>query len=223
MADNDGEERPLVSRGPGMGGNLLRQLLDSAINGVSAVPGAKATAAKHLVRRNDVEGAIESLVSTHVGLAGAQGFVTNLGGLATMAVALPANIAGVAIIQIRLVAAIAHLRGYDIDSPRVRSAMTLCLLGEHGVTQLLERSELPTTPMAIATAPVFDASLDALVSEKVFGEMMNRIGGRRAAVVLVRRVPLVGGGVSGVMDAWHTNSIGAYAKSQFVTRRRLSQ
>ena len=213
----------LAMRGPEMGGNILRQLLDVAVNGAARVPGAKSAAAKVLVKHGSVDAAIDALVSNHLRLATAQGFVTNVGGLVSSIVGLPANLAGVAVTQIRMVASIAHLRGYDINDPRVRTAMTLCLLGEHGVTQLIERSELPTTPMVIATAPVFDASLDALVSEKVFGEMMNRIGGRRAAVVLVRRVPLVGGGVSGVMDAWHTNSIGAYAKSQFVTRRRLSQ
>ena len=205
-------------RGPEMGGNVLRQLLDFAVSGGRNIPGAKTTAARALVKHGTVDAAIDALMSTHLRLATAQGFVTNVGGLVTALVGLPVNLAGVAVVQIRMVAAIAHLRGYDIDDPRVRTAMTLCLLGEHGVKQLIERDELPTTPLAIATAPVFDASLDALVSEKVFGEMANRIGGRRAAVVLVRRVPLVGGGVSGVLDAWHTNSIGAYAKAQFVTR-----
>ena len=223
MANPNDVGRNLARRGPEMGGNVLRQLLEVAVNGGKVVPSAKSAAAKALVKHGSVDAAIEALISTHLRLATAQGFVTNVSGIVASIVGLPANLAGVAVTQIRMVATIAHLRGYDIDDPRVRTAMTLCLLGEHGVGQLIQRSELPTTPLAIATAPVFDASLDALVAEKVFGEMANRIGGRRAAVVLVRRIPLVGGGVSGVLDAWHTNSIGAYAKTQFVTRRRLAK
>lgn len=206
-----------------MGGSLLRQLLDAAINGVSALPGAKAAAAKHLVKRNDVESAIDSLMATHVGLASAQGFVTNLGGLPTMPIALPANIAGVAIVQIRLVGAIAHLRGYDIDSSQVRCAMMLCLLGPDGVQRLMDSGDVPAPPLTIATAPVFDASLDQAISEKVLGEFATRIGGRHAAVMFVRRLPVLGGGVGAAMDALSTITIGTYAREQFVNRRRITR
>lgn len=212
----------LATRGPEMGGSVLRQLLDAAINGVGKVPGAKATAANALVRAGSVEPAIDALVSTHVRMATAQGVITNLGGLWTAPLLLPANIAGLTIVQIRLVAAIAHLRGYDVDEPRVRTAMALCLLGETGVKNLIERNEIPTTPMAIATAPVFDASLDRLVAEKVFGDVSGRLGGRQAVVLLARRIPVLGGGVSGAMDGWFTTSVGSYARAQFPTRRRLT-
>ena len=55
------------------------------------------------------------MIEDHVRYAGAQGFATNLGGLVTAAVAIPANITGLALIQCRLVACIAHLRGYDLE------------------------------------------------------------------------------------------------------------
>lgn len=214
--------KALVARAPEMAGNVLRNLLDAAVNGVGQVPGAKHAAAKHLVKSGEAEKAIDSLVITHVGLATAQGIVTNLGGLATIAVALPANIAAVAIVQIRLIASIAHLRGYDIDSPRVRTAMMLCLMGPEGVQKLMDDGLLPTHPTLIATAPVFDATLDQTIAEKVFAEIASRIGGRHAAVLFARRIPLLGGAVGGSMDALSTVTIGAYARDQFVTRRRLT-
>lgn len=221
-----GESRDLsksfVTRAPEMAGNVLRNLLEVAINGTGAIPGAKSASSRHLVKRSGVEEAIDSLVTTHVGLATAQGFVTNLGGLATLAVALPANMAGLAILQIRLVASIAHLRGYDIDAPQVRTALILCLMGPDGVQRLVDDGILPTTPLAIATAPVFDVSMDHLVSERVFGEIGGRIGGRHAAVLVARRIPLLGGGVGGAMDGFSTVVIGAYARDQFVSRRRLT-
>ncbi len=221
MADND-PGKILAMRGPEVGGTMLRQLLDAAINGVGKVPGAKTTAARALARAGAVEPAIDSLVSLHVRMATAQGVVTNLGGMWTAPILLPANIAGLAIVQIRLVASIAHLRGYDVDDPRVRTAMALCLLGETGVKNMIDRSEIPTVPLAIATAPVFDSSLDRLVAEKVFGDVSGRLGGRQAVVLLARRVPVLGGAVSGGMDGWFTTSVGAYAREQFPTRRRLT-
>ena len=90
----------LAMRGPEMGGSMLRQLLDAAINGVGKVPGAKATAAQALVREGSVEPAIDSLVSTHVRLATAQGVITNLGGLWTAPLLLPANIASLGAVEI---------------------------------------------------------------------------------------------------------------------------
>ena len=47
---NLGEISRAMERGPEMGGQVLKQLLEAALNGVSALPGAKAVAAKHLQR-----------------------------------------------------------------------------------------------------------------------------------------------------------------------------
>ena len=66
------------------------------------------------------------------------------------------------------------------------------------------------------------AELDRLIAEKVFGELASRIGGRRAATLIVRRIPLIGGGVSASLDGFSTWEVGSYAKSQFVTRRRIT-
>ncbi len=214
--------KAIATRGPEMGGNVLRQLLETAINGVGVVPGAKATAASHLVRKGTVEDALDALILTHIGLATAQGVATNIGGLATLAVALPANIAGVAIIQIRLVASIAHLRGYDIDSPSVRTALAMCLIGPDAMRRLVNNSVLPAEPLVVATAPVFDPSLDKVVSERLFAEIGSRIGGRHAGLLIARRIPLIGGGVGGAMDAMSTSVVGTYAREQFVSRRRIT-
>ena len=45
--------------------------------------------------------AVHEVIENHVRLAGAQGFATNVGGLVTAAVTIPANIAGLALIQCR--------------------------------------------------------------------------------------------------------------------------
>ncbi|MFV0452576.1 MAG: EcsC family protein [Propioniciclava sp.] len=224
MADKDRSTgKNLVTRAPQVGGSALRQLLDTAISGVSFLPSAKKAAAHHLVRRDSVEDAIDGLVVNHIGLAMAQGFVTNLGGLATVAVALPANMAGVAVLQIRMVAAIAHLRGYDIEAARVRTALAMCLLGEEGSTRLVRTGILPGLPVVVATAPVHDRNLDTVISERLFGELAARLGGRHAGVMLARRIPLLGGGVGGALDAAHTHGIGRFARDQFVSRRPLTR
>lgn len=200
-------------------GGAMRRVLELAIDGTTGLPGARDSAAGHLGRRNDRESAIDALVTQHVALAGAQGFVTNVGGLVSMVVTLPANLAGVSVIQCRMVAAIAHLRGYDLNDNRVRSAILMCLLGEEPATQLIRSGELPSTPMAIATAPAFDADLDKTIANQVLAQLLQQMGGKKLGVLLGRRIPVIGGGVGAVADGWSTFGVASYARAEFVDRR----
>ena len=147
--------------------------------------------------------------------------MTNIGGLAALPVTMPANLAGVAVVQVRMVAAIAHLRGYDLDDNRVRTALVMCLLGGEQVAKRIVEGKLPTSPMAVATAPMFDPELDRQVAEEVTADLAARIGGKNLALVVTRRVPLLGGGIGAVMDGLATHQIGRYAKGELLRRRAL--
>lgn len=206
---------------PSAAGNVLRRVLGLAIEGYSALPPAKESAANQLRKHQDAEAAIDSLVNLHVTMAGAQGFVTNVGGLVTAVVTIPANMAGVAVIQARLVATIAHLRGYDIHDPRVRTAIAMCLVGEDLRKSLFDAG-LPSSPLVVATAPVFDADLDQQISDRAAADLLGRMTGKRVVVAMTRRVPVLGGGVGAAVDGWDTLTVGKYAKTQLPDRRRAS-
>jgi uncharacterized protein (DUF697 family) len=199
---------------------FVRTILDQAIDGVGPLRSAAASADGKLVDHGgDVERAITGLIRLHAGLAGVQGFVTNLGGVIAVAVAIPANIIGVTLVQCHLVAGIAHLRGYDLEDPRVRNAILACMLGEDTVAELVKMHRLPTSPMAMATSPVHDPVLDATLSKEVTAELVGRTTGRRAVTLVARRVPLVGGAVGGSSDAWATWQVGQYAAEELRERR----
>ena len=203
-------------------GGALRQLLEIAIDGYGRLPSARSAAARHLQKQaGSADEAISSIIDHHVRLASAQGFVTNIGGLAMLPIAIPANITGVATVQVRMVAAIAHLRGYDLNDNRVRTALVMCLMGGEQVAEHIAEGTLPTSPLAVATAPIFDPELDRLVAEEVLTDLAARIGGKNVALAIVKRVPLMGGGVSAVMDGIATHQIGRYASGEFVRRRAL--
>jgi uncharacterized protein (DUF697 family) len=155
----------------------------------------------------------------HASLAGVQGFVTNLGGFSTLAVSVPANVVGVTLVQCHLVAGIAHLRGYDLEDPRVRNAILACMLGEDAVKGLVKRHRLPSSPMALATSPVHDPVLDETLSREVTAELVARTAGRRAITLIGRRVPLLGGAVGGSSDALATWHVGQYAADELRDRR----
>ncbi|WP_375001366.1 EcsC family protein [Aeromicrobium sp. CTD01-1L150] len=197
---------------PRVASGFVRRVLDQAIDGIGPLPSAAASANRRRVDAGgDVEAAIGTLVKRHTALAGAQGFVTNLGGIASAAAAIPANVVGVTLVQCHLVAGIAHLRGWDLHDARVRNAILACMLGEDAVKDLLKRRSLPSSPMALATSPVHDPELDHLISREVTSELVARTAGKRAVTLVGRRVPLIGGVVGGGTDGWATWQIGQYA------------
>ena len=203
-------------------GGALRQVIEIAIDGYGRMPSAKTAAARHLQRNGgSIDDAITSIIDHHIRLASAQGFVTNSGGLAALPVAIPANITGVAIVQTPMVAAIAHLRGYDLDDNRVRTALVMCLMGGEQVAKHIVEGTLPSSPMAVATAPMFDPDLDRQVADDVVTDLAARIGGKNLALAITRRLPLLGGGVGAIMDAIATYQIGRYATGELPRRRAL--
>lgn len=212
---------PIVARSaPKLTANFVRQTFDRAVDGIGPLKGAAQSADDRLRRHDgDTDAAVKALVESHVRLAGLQGFVTNLGGLATMALTIPANISGLALLQCHLVAGIAHLRGYDLADPRVRNAVLACMLGEDAVKSLVKKKKLPSTPMAIATAPLHDPNLDRKIAAEVTTELITRVAGKRTIAVVGRRVPVIGGGVGAVTDGYGTYQVGRYAAKELKRRR----
>lgn len=211
----------LVELAPGMSSSIVQTALHRAIVGVGPLIGAAEAAEKQLLEQhgNAAKG-VREVIQNHVTYASAGGFVTNLGGLVTAAVTLPANVTGLALIQCRMVAGIAHLRGYDLDDPRVRAAILVTLLGEDKVDRQVKRKKLPAPPMAIATAPVHDPDLDRIVTAEVTSELLARVAGKRLAGVVGRRVPVVGGVVGAGADGWATLQVGRYASRELLPRAR---
>ena len=204
---------------PNMSSRFVHEALRRAIVGIGPLPPAAEAADKQLREQGgDVDRGIHEVIENHVRLAGAQGFATNVGGLVTAAFTIPANITGLALLQCRLVAGIAHLRGYDLEDQRVRNAILTCILGEDSVKTLVRRKKLPSTPMGIATAPTHDPHLDTVLAAEVTSELLARVAGKRAAVTIARRIPVVGGLFGGSVDAYQTWQIGRYAERELRPR-----
>ncbi len=204
---------------PDLNGNVIRRAVTRAIQGVGPLPPAATAAQRQLDEQGgDVERAVHEVIENHVRLAASQGLVTNVGGLVTLAATIPVNITGLALLQCRMVAAIAHLRGYDLSDPRVRNALLLCVLGEDAVTALVRSKKLPGGPMTVATAPAYDPELDKVIAAEVSSALVGRVIGKRAGTAIVRRIPLAGGVVGAGSDAYSTWQVGRYAGRELRAR-----
>jgi len=201
---------------PAIASRGVRQFLSKAIDGFPGFPGSREIARKYLARTQDVDAAVKAVIDQHVRLAGAQGFVTNLGGVVTLAISIPTNIVGLAILQVRMVAAIAHLRGYEISAPRVRAAALMTLLGEDGVRDAIKDQDLQGHPhdLAVGAEDPDIATLEMITAE-VTQALVTRVGGKNATLTITRRVPIIGGAISAGVDALATHSVGRYADREF--------
>ena len=202
--------------------SAMVRLIDASIDGMGKFPSAKQTATRHLARKKDVEKAVDAVVRQHVALAAAQGVVTNIGGIASAIVGMPVNVTGIISVQIHMVACVAHLYGYDIDDPRVRTALTMCLLGERELERQISSQDLPTTPLAVATSPIHDPALLGHVADRVLSHIFAEAAGKGIVVTLGRKAPVIGGGVGGIADWLDTMVVSRCVKKYLVPRRPLA-
>lgn len=208
----------VVAVAEGLTTDAFHQILEMAISGKGKLPGAKTSANNLLRKHRNPETAVKWIVNEHIAMAGGQGFATNWGGFFVSIVTIPANLAASTFVQARMVAAIAHLRGFEVSDPRVRSAILMVMLGPGTSDGMVANGTLPS-PVAIATAPVFDARLDAQITKALFDRAMNSLGGKRLGVWVGKRIPFVGGGVGAVVDGLSTHSIAKLALDEFPNRR----
>jgi hypothetical protein len=211
----------IVEFAPGMTSGFVQHALTRAIVGVGPLPGAAAAAEKQLAEQHgDVDKAVREVIENHVAYAGVGGFATNIGGLVTAAITIPTNVTGLALIQCRMVAGIAHLRGYSLEDQRTRNAILECLLGEEKVERQVRQKRLPAPPMALATAPAYDPDIATAITSQVAAELLNRVVGKRLATTVGRRVPVIGGVVGAGADGYATWRIGRYAGRELLPRAR---
>ena len=107
----------------------LEWVYEATLKGIPGFDGVEDLAQSYSAQHHCTDDAIDSLVSWQIAKASTAGFITGIGGILTLPVAMPANLAGVLYIQIRMIGAIAHLRGYDVRSDQVRTLAFACLAG----------------------------------------------------------------------------------------------
>jgi hypothetical protein len=192
----------------------LNWVYDRVLEGGFGFSSAEDTAKTYAASAASIEEAIDSLIRWQVGKASATGFVTNLGGLITLPVAIPANLGAVAFIQLNMVAAIAKMRGYDVHDDRVRTIALVCLVGG-GAIDLLKDAGVQFGSKA-ATRLINSISGEVIKAiNKAVGFRLITKAGTTGVVNLTKLVPIIGGVVGGTIDGVTTRGIGAAAKGVF--------
>lgn len=195
---------------------LLDWTYDKAVQGLPGMGSAIELAEDYMSESGTTEDKINSLIRWQNTKAGSAGFVAGLGGVITLPVALPANIASTIYIQIRMVAAIAHVAGHDVKHDKVKTLIYLCLLG-NSMNEVAK-------DFGITFGTKFATSY---IQKNVTREMLTKINkavgfrlvtkfGTKGLINLGKVVPVLGGVIGGGLDAFTTNIIGNQARNTFL-------
>ena len=193
---------------------FVERLLEVGIDGRGPLDSAQSVADKARATSADADSAIDLVVRRHMKLAAAGGFVTGVGGLFTLPVALPVNVAEFYLVATRMVAAVACLRGYDLRQPEVRSAVLLALVGADS-DDLLQKAGLTTSDrLASLAAERMPGPALMMVNKAVGFRLLSQIG-RKSLPRFGKAVPLVGGAVGAGVDTYLLVRVAAHARHEF--------
>jgi hypothetical protein len=216
-----GAERPALEAaldGPpdtGAVARLIRVLMDVGLDGAGPLRSASQMAERARRGTRTPQAAVAKVARRHVIGGGAGGFLTGVGGFVTMPVALPANVVEFYVGATRMVAAIATLRGYDVNDPQVRTAVLLTLVGSDADEVLAKAGLTGGTGKMVGFVGQQLPPAALLILNKAIAFRLLRGFGEKAFARLGRAIPLAGGVVGGGIDVWMMKRIADHALNEF--------
>ena len=195
---------------------LVQRLLSVGIDGKAFFDSAE-TVARRAQAKGGADQAIDAIVAEHLKLAAAQGFVTGLGGFVTLPVALPTNVAGFYLLATRMVAAVADVRGYDVDDPSTRSAILLALVGADADDVLRKAGQGATGRITAMATERLPAPVLMAVNKGVAFRILTQTG-RKVFSRFGKAIPFLGGALGAGLDTWTMRGIAQHARDEFPAR-----
>jgi len=165
---------------------------------------------------NNKQEQVNALIKGQIMNGATSGFITGLGGLIIIPVTIPANLASVLYIQMRMIAAIAILGGYDPKDDRVKTFAFSCLAGNL-VKDTLKEIGIEAGKQFVLKNLIGKISEGTITRiNRVVGFNLLTKFGEKGMINLSKAVPVIGGVIGGAMDAAWVAKVGQTAKSLFI-------
>lgn len=195
---------------------ILNALYIKSINGIPKVSlPIDDLVNDYITHNSSVEKAAKSLINSSTVKCGTSGFLTGLGGLASMVATLPANITSVMYVQLRMCCAIAKMGGYDIHSDQVQTLIYACLTGS-AISDILKQVGIKFgNKFGVAMVKKIPGATLTAINQKVGFRFITKFG-ETGVVNLGKVVPVLGGVIGGGVDVASTRVIGNNAFKIFI-------
>ncbi|MDD3240231.1 MAG: EcsC family protein [Lachnospira sp.] len=201
---------------------VLDELYGKVLKGIPKVSKpVDALANDYLVKNNSPEKAAKELTKYQIAKCGTSGFITGLDGIITLPVAIPANVSSVLYVHLRMVAAIAYMGDFDIQSDQVQTLAYACLTGS-AIADVLKQTGIKVgEKIAISAINKVPGKVLTSINQKVGFRLITKFG-TKGAVNLVKLVPVAGGIIGGAIDIGSTNIIARNAYNIFIKKEMPS-
>ncbi len=191
---------------------------EKAIDGIPGLDSAPELAENYMKGDGSLHDKVNSLIKWQNTKAGTSGFLTGLGGLITMPLMIPANIASVMYVQIRMIAAIAHMGGNDLNDDRVKTLVYTCLTGNAAIDIIKQAGIQIGKKLTTQAIKNVSRELITKINQKVGFRLLTKFG-EKGVINLGKAVPLAGGVIGGTTDFFTTNTIGEIARDTFIGKQ----
>ena len=142
------------------------------------------------------------------------------GGIITLPVTIPANIGSVMYVQMRMIAAIAKMGGYDVNSDQVQTMVYMCLTGSTIADIVKETGIQIGTKSLTAAIKKIPGAAFTKINQKIGFRFLTKFG-EKGAINLGKLVPIAGGLIGGGVDVASTIVISRNAIRIFIEDETL--
>ncbi|MDR5750348.1 MULTISPECIES: EcsC family protein [unclassified Caballeronia] len=193
----------------------LEWAYDKAMNGIPGTGTAEELAEQYMKGSGSVVDAANSLIRWQNTKAATSGFITGLGGLITLPVTIPANVASVLYVQLRMITAIAYIGGHDPRDDRVKALAYACLAGSAAKDILKDAGIAVAQKVAINSIKGISGATITKINQAVGFRLLTKFGST-GVINLGKAVPFLGGIVGATFDSVTTNLVGNVARDTFI-------
>jgi uncharacterized protein (DUF697 family) len=218
LVPSTGLEEQRMAKGRLTEGTIMRALnwaYDTALGGLPGFASATELGDEYAQGEGSLADRANALIRWQVARASASGFVTGLGGVLVMPITLPSDLLVVSYLQLRMIAALAHIGGHDVHEDKVRTLAFVCLCGDASKDVLKGVGIRAGEKLAERLVKTISGETIAAINKAVGFRLLTKFG-EKGIVNLGKAIPIVGGTVSAVFDGVATKTVGNVARDVFI-------
>ncbi|MCD7853448.1 MAG: EcsC family protein [Oscillospiraceae bacterium] len=195
--------------------NLLNSLYDQVLHGLPTSSSCEVLAESYLQRYIGPQLAAKKMISRQIAKCTTSGFVTSLGGLITLPATIPANVGSVLYVQLRMIAALAYIGGYDIHADEVQTVVYICLANT-SIAEICRDAGIKfADKFALVSLKKLPAEILKKINNAVGFRLLTKFG-EKGLINLVDLLPVAGALVGGAFDLAETKIIANRAYKTFI-------
>ena len=204
-----------------LGLEILEKCYKSAIEGLPTSDSAEVLGQEYLRKYNyDKDLAVEKLVNAQIAKCATTGFLTSVGGALTLPVAVSADIGVNVYVQLRMIAAIAVIGGYNPTDDEVKTLAYMCLVGMASADVVKNVGIKVGEKVTINMLKKIPGKMLIKINQLIGFRLITKAG-TKGIINLIKIIPGISGVIGGGFDAIATKNIANRAKDCFINNKGL--